>query len=351
MSTIVPETMTAVLLSGDRTAHLAEVELPQVCSEDAVVQVTVSAVCGSDLPHYRKAPTELGGRLTTVPGHEAVGIVRRQSRHGGPREGTRVIVYQHSGDGTCEHCLRGEPMFCEQRQTLGNHRHGADAPWIVAPASSLIPLPDDIDDALAALVACNFGTAFMGFSKTSAKPGDRVVVVGLGPVGACVVAAASAAGCHVIAIDPIAGRRKLVERMGATTVIDPTEVDPVESVREVTEGGGAEIVVECSANPHAQQQAMKSARVHGTVLLLGANNAMEIDPGIDVIRRELRIFGSWVFKPYEVSTVLRAARALPQLRLLLGEPFPAERAPDAFAAADAGHIGKVLIDWSQADQR
>src|SRR5699024_8912958 len=147
----------------------------------------------------------------------------------------------------------------------------------------------DVDDARAALVSCNFGTAFMGVKKCNVSVGDRVVILGLGPVGACAVATAVAAGGHVIAIDPIADRRKLAEKLGAELTVDPRAVDTIQQVHSVTENVGAEIVIECSASPDAQRQALKAVRVHGTVLLLGANNQMEIDPGIDVIRKEVRI--------------------------------------------------------------
>lgn len=338
-------TVPAVLLKGDRAAAVGAVDLPPRGTQDALVEIRMAAVCGSDLPHFRAPASELGNRLTTAPGHEAVGVVV-EAGEGGPAVGTRVIVYQHSGCGRCEFCVRGEPMFCMERATLGNHRHGANAAMMVAPVSSLIQIPDDIDDQLAALISCNFGTAFMGFSKTGATVADRVVVVGLGPVGACVVIAAAAAGCHVIAVDPIPARRELAERLGARSTIDPMAVDPVEAVRSLTEGRGAEVVVECSANRHAQVQAMKAVRVQGSVLLLGANNSMEIDPGLDVIRKELRIQGSWVFKLGEVPQVLRAARQmLPQLRELLTEPVSWRDAPEAFTAADQGRAGKTFIDW------
>ncbi|MFV0253283.1 MAG: zinc-binding dehydrogenase [Beutenbergiaceae bacterium] len=339
-------TMRGLRLTGDRTATMSDYDVPELAPDDALVRTTMSAICGSDLPHYRKPMAELGNRADTVPGHEAVGVVQElPAGYARLRVGDRVMAYQHTGDGTCAHCLRGEPMFCPDRMTLGNHRHGGNAQYLVTPADSLIAVPDDIEDPLAALIACNFGTGYMGLSKTGAGLGDRVVVIGLGPVGSCVVAAAAAQGCMVIAVDPVAERRELATRLGASHTIDPMAQDPIAEVRSLT-GEGAEVVAECSANPVAQQQAMKCVRIQGTVLLLGANNAMEIDPGIDVIRKELRLFGSWVFKPYEIDAVFRAARALPGLRELLTTPFAAQDAPAALAAADAGRPGKALVQWS-----
>lgn len=346
MPPAIPSTMTGVVLTGDRSVRLTELEVPLAGPREAVVQLTMSAVCGSDLPHYRASAVDLGGRAGIVPGHEPVGIVRK-AVPGGVPEGTRVLVYHHSGEGRCEHCVGGEPMFCPQRETLGNHRHGADAEWLVAPDESLVPLPDDIDDAVAALIACNFGTAYAGFRKSGAQVGDRVVVVGLGAVGLCVVIVAAAAGCRVIAVDPIDGRRALAAELGAEVVIDPLAMDPVAAIRKDTEGRGAEIVVECSANRRAQKQAMEAVRPHGTVVLIGSNSSMEIDPGIDMIRKEVRVLGTWIFKRYEIPAIFRAVRRMPNLRRLLTEPYPASEAAQAFAVADRGEVvGKVLIAWT-----
>ncbi|MEV6692695.1 zinc-binding dehydrogenase [Micromonospora sp. NPDC051196] len=341
------QSMRALMLTGDQQSVVRQVPRPVPAHDEVLVRVTVSAVCGSDLPHYRKSAQELGHRLHTVPGHEAVGVIAQAAASGdGPAEGTRVIVYQHSGCGDCTFCLSGEPMFCADRRTLGNHRSGADAEYLTAPATGVLPVPDDLSDAMAALIACNFGTAYSAFRKSGVAVGDRVAVFGLGPVGCCVVALAAAAGAEVFAVDPIEGRRDLAKTLGAGTAIDPIAQDPVAAVAAVTEGRGPEVIFECSANPTAQTQVMKLARPHGTVVLLGANNSMEIDPGVDVIRKELRVIGSWVFTQPEFPAVLRAARSLPALQHLITDPFPAQRAPDALAAADAGHIGKVLIDWS-----
>jgi len=341
------QTMRALMLTGDRSSVVRQVPRPVPAADEVLVRVTSSAVCGSDLPHYRKPASELGHRLHTVPGHEAVGVIAQAAASGiGPAEGTRVIVYQHSGCGTCTFCLRGEAMFCLDRKTLGNHRGGADAEYVTAPATGVLPIPDDVSDSLATLIACNFGTAYSAFRKSGAGVGDRVTVFGLGPVGCCVVALAVAAGAEVSAVDPIEGRRDLAKTLGATLLVDPVAQDPVAVIQSVTEQRGPEVIFECSANPAAQTQVMKLVRPHGTVVLLGANNSMEIDPGVDVIRKELRVIGSWVFTQPEFPAVVRAARGLPALRHLLSTPFPAERAPEALAAADAGHVGKVLIDWS-----
>ncbi|KHK96366.1 hypothetical protein LK09_15395 [Microbacterium mangrovi] len=340
-----PTRMRGIQLAGDRAVRLAELDVPPRGPSEALVRITMSAVCGSDLPHYRAPAGDLGRRAHIVPGHEPVGFVV-EAAPGGVPAGTRVLVYHHSGEGRCEHCAAGEPMFCAGRETLGNHRHGADAEWLVAPDVSLVPLPDDIDDALAALIACNFGTAFAGLRKSGARVGDRVVVTGLGAVGLCVVIAAVAAGCRVIAVDPIPERRDFARELGAAIAVDPTAADPVAAIRAATEGEGAEIVIECSANAGAQRQATEAVRPHGTVLLIGSNSSMEIDPGVDLIRKEVRVLGTWIFKRHEIPAIFRAARGMPDLRRLLGESYPASDAQRAFAAVDRGEVvGKVLIDW------
>jgi threonine dehydrogenase-like Zn-dependent dehydrogenase len=106
-------------------------------------------------------------------------------------------------------------------------------------------------------------------------------------------------------------------------------------------------VIECSANARAQKQATEAVGPHGTVLLIGSSSAMEIDPGVDLIRKEARLLGTWIFKRHEIPAVFRAARRMPDLRRLLTTPYPATDAARAFAAVDRGEVvGKVLIDWT-----
>src|SRR4051812_25176449 len=197
----------------------------------------MSAVCGSDLHIYRQAADQVGDRSNRVAGHEAVGIVEEVSPGvEGLPPGSRVVVYQHYGCGRCRYCRIGEPMFCSDRRTLGNHIDGTDAEFVTAPAPICLPLPVSLSDEVGALVACNFGTAMSGVRKLQLDGSDVVVVFGLGPVGCCAVLAATSDGANVVAVDPVKARRDLAEDLGAGWTIDPTASDTKAAILEITQG-------------------------------------------------------------------------------------------------------------------
>ena len=333
---------------GDRRSRLADLPRPEPRGGWAVVRSTMSAVCGSDLHNYRQAAGKLGDRSNRVAGHEAVGVVEEV----GPgvadlAPGTRVVVYQHYGCGRCPYCRVGEPMFCPQRRTLGNHVDGADAEFVAAPAGICLPLPDSLSDEVGALIACNFGTAFSGVRKLGLDGGDVVAVFGLGPVGCCAVVVAASDGAEVVAVDPVESRRKLAEGLGAARTIDPTGSDTKAAVLEITRGRGAEASVDCSGSPRAQAEALDVLRPKGKMLVLAATAPWTFDPA-QLWRRGLTLFGSWVYALGEYEGVTRLAEKRAEtLEKLVTRRFGGSEAEQALRAADGGGEGKIVIDWSR----
>src|SRR5215207_7771297 len=308
----------------------------------------MSAVCGSDLHNYRQAAEKLGGRANRIAGHEAVGVVELVGPGvEDPAPGTRVVVYQHYGCGGCGYCRTGEPMFCPERRTLGNHVDGADAQFVAAPAEICLPLPDGLSDEVGALIACNFGTAFSGIRKLGLDGGDVVVVFGLGPVGCCAVVVAASDGAQVVALDPVGSRRDLAESLGASWTIDPTSSDTRATLLEISRGRGAEASVDCSGNPRAQSEALDVLRPKGKMLVLAATAPWTFDPS-QLWRRGLTLFGSWVYGLGEYEGVVRLAeKRAASLESIVTRRFGGAEAEEAVRAADVGEEGKVVIDWTR----
>lgn len=340
--------MKGLRILGDRRAELATLPQPEPLSGWAVVRSTMSAVCGSDLHNYRQTAEKVGDRSNRVAGHEAVGIVEEV----GPgvedlAPGTRIVVYQHYGCGRCRYCRTGEPMFCPDRRTLGNHVDGADAEFVTAPASICLPLPDSLSDEVGALMACNFGTAFSGVRKLGLDGGDVVVVFGLGPVGCCAVVVAASDGAQVIAVDPVESRRDLAEGLGAARTIDPTASDTEAAIAEMTQGRGAEASVDCSGNPRAQSEALAVLRPRGKMLVLAATAPWTFDPA-QLWRRGLTVFGSWVYGLGEYEGVVRLAQKKAEsLERIVTRRFGGAEAEEALRTADKGSEGKIVIDWAR----
>lgn len=338
--------MKGLRILGDRRTELATLPRPEPRAGWAVIRATMSAVCGSDLHNYRQSADQLGDRADRVAGHEAVGVVEEVGRGiEGLDPGTRVVVYQHYGCGRCTYCRMGEPMFCPDRRTLGNHVDGADAEFVTAPAFICLPLPDSLSDEVGALMACNFGTAFSGVRKLGLAGGDVLVVFGLGPVGLCAVVVAAADGAEVVAVDPVQGRRELAESLGAGRTVDPTTSETKSVVMEITQGRGAEASVDCSGNPAAQSEALGILRSKGKMLVLAATAPWTFDPA-QLWRRGLTLFGSWVYELGEYEGVARLAEEKANfLEKIVTRRFKGDKADDAFQAADKATEGKIVIDW------
>jgi threonine dehydrogenase-like Zn-dependent dehydrogenase len=341
--------MKGLRILGDRRAELANILTPEPRSGWVLVRSTMSAVCGSDLHIYRQRADQVGDRTSRVAGHEAVGVVEEVgSGVEGLAPGTRIVVYQHHGCGRCSYCRMGEPMFCANRRTLGNHIDGADAEFVAAPASICLPLPDSLSDEATALLACNFGTAFSGVRKLKLDGGDVVVVFGLGPVGCCAVVVATSDGADVVAVDPVERRRDLAVSLGAAHTVDPTTSEARATVQELTHGRGAEASVDCSGDPRAQSDALDVLRAKGRMLVLAATAPWTFDPS-QLWRRGLTVFGSWVYALGEYEGVVRLAdKKVDSLEKLVTRSFAGAEAEAAFAAADKASEGKIVIDWTRA---
>jgi threonine dehydrogenase-like Zn-dependent dehydrogenase len=339
--------MKALRILGDQRVELVTVPKPAVRDGWALVRLTMSAVCGTDLHHYRADPEEVGDRAHKAAGHEAVGVVEEVGRGvEGLAAGTRVVVYQHYGCGRCEYCRIGEPMFCPHRQTLGNHVDGADAEYLAVPAYICQPLPEGISDEIGTLISCSFGTAVSGVRKLGLNAGDTVVVFGLGPVGCCAVVAAGD-DVHAVAVDPVPKRRQLAERLGAVATIDPTSSDTQAVVRELTGGRGAEASLDSSGNPRALSEALGVLKAHGRMVVLAATTPWTVDPG-KIRRGAHQLIGSWVYGLGEFDAVTRlAAEKADVLQQIVTRRFTGDNGGEAFRVAAGATEGKVVIDWTR----
>lgn len=243
---------------------------------DAIVDVTLAGVCGSDLHPYDGREACAPG---VIPGHEAVGVVASTGSAVTTIEpGDRVIVAFTVSCGSCDRCQDGISSRCRLSRLFGwgdptgasPPLHGAQAQRIRVPLAdgTLVKVPDGIDDATAVLLTDNFPTAWHAFDRTDWSRGP-VAVIGLGAVGLCVVAAARARGAtEIVGFDPVAARRRAGELLGASTA------SPDDSAAEFS------AVVEAAGPPSAQRLAAAVAAVGATVSIIAVQTAdsFAIDP-------------------------------------------------------------------------
>jgi len=226
---------------------------------DAIVRLTSSAICGTDLHMIRGT---LGGMQPgTVLGHEGVGIVEEVGRGvRNLRRGSRVLIPSTISCGACSYCRAGYTAQCDTANPNGAQAgtaffggpastgpfNGLQAQYARTPlaGASLVPLPDDVDDDRAILLSDIFPTGYFGAQLAEVRPGNVVVVYGAGPVGLFAIASARLMGAgRIFCVDRVASRLDMARAMGAEAV-NFDEEDPVEALMDLTGGIGADRVID-----------------------------------------------------------------------------------------------------------
>ncbi len=273
----------AVAYEAGQDLVVEDLPTPDIGARDVLVRISASGICHTDL-HVIEGKSAL--RLPIVPGHEACGIVEAV----GPevrrtKPGDRVLASVAPACGECWWCVNGLSNHCELNAVKGGPRFrladgrtagtvcgcGTFAEAMVVHEASLVPVTTSLGDEELALLGCGVTTGLAAALNTAGvTPGSSVAVIGCGGVGQSVIQGARIAGAAVIiAIDPVRDRREGSLRVGATHPVDPADGNPVEQVRALTHGRGADYSFEVVGRPELMVQAFEMARAAGTVTLLG----------------------------------------------------------------------------------
>jgi len=258
------------------------------------VQLRVSwcGICGTDLEEWMSGPLFIptaaphpvtGAQAPLVLGHEFTGVVTMAGGGvTGPSPGQRVAVDTIVYCGTCHWCRRGEVIRCPLLGALGLHGDGGLAELCNAPARMCLPVPDSVADEEAAL-AEPLAVAVRALRRGRLQPGERVAVVGLGPVGLMAVQAAVAFGAESVAVvEPLPERRALAMRLGADRHVPPGDAAALE----------ADVAVECAGSPAAVETAVRAVRAGGRAVVLGIDTRPARVAPMDLVVGEKAIIGS-----------------------------------------------------------
>ena len=333
--------MRGVVFTGKRRLEIREFPDPVPEFGQVVIKMGSSGICGSDLHPYRAERTQ-----TTISGHEPCGSVAALGPGVvGPKVGDRVMIHHYSGCGTCKFCRIGYDQLCiHGHRTYGLGANGGNADFIVVPARTLVSLPDELSFAEGAAIACGTGTAYMAVKKLDVSGRDTLAVYGQGPVGLSATLLAKAMGARIIAVDVSPARLELARGLGADVVINPTEVDPIQAIRDLTHGEGADATLDCTGNATARAQTVRSARVFGRACFVGEGGSVTLEPSPDIIHRHLTLYGSWTFPTVGLEECARFVvdRGVP-LPKLITHRFRLDQAVEAFQTFDQGATGKCVF--------
>ncbi|HSL15175.1 MAG TPA: alcohol dehydrogenase catalytic domain-containing protein [Actinomycetota bacterium] len=344
--------MRAVVLEGSGTVAVREVPDPRVeDADDAIVRVTLSAICGSDLHFlHGKAPMEPGEPI----GHEAVGVVERA----GPSvtsvsEGDRVVVSFVIACGACWFCRVGQTQLCEDFRNLGagifgGGLGGAQAEYVRVPHAdvNLLRVPGDVPDERAVFLGDVLTTGVYAAGSAGVGEGDVVAVVGAGPVGFFVAQAAKMLGAaEVVVLDTEPDRLAVAERVGAS-VVNVSERHAQMALADRTEGRGADVAIEAVGSADAFDVAVDVVRRGGVVVVVGmfTGESIEIPAGVFWARAlDVRFAGicpvhAWWERALEA---VRSKAIVPDP--IVSHRLPLDDAPNGYELFDSRRATKVLL--------
>jgi len=284
----------AVVRAFGKPLVIEDVPVPVPGRGEILVKVKACGVCHTDL-HAASGDWPVKPVPPFIPGHEAAGVVVAL----GPdvtdfKLGDAVgVAWLHDACMRCEYCETGWETLCEHQHNTGYSVNGGFAEYVIASAAFAARLPAGVDFAAIAPILCAGVTTYKGLKETDARPGEWVVISGIGGLGQVAVQYAKAMGLKVVAIDIAEDKLKLARAAGADHAVNALSADAVESVLRDT-GGGAHGVLVTAVSTAAFAQALKMVRRKGTVSLVGLPPGEFPTPIFDVVLKRITVRGSIV---------------------------------------------------------
>jgi propanol-preferring alcohol dehydrogenase len=320
---------------------IEEVPLPTPGPGQVLVTVVASGVCHTDL-HAADGDWPVKPTLPFIPGHEGAGYASAI----GPgvtsiKEGDRVgVPWLHSACGACDHCMTGWETLCPSQRNTGYSVNGAFAEYVLAPAAFAARIPDKLGFAEAAPILCAGVTTYKGLKETEVRPGQWVVVSGIGGLGHVAVQYAKAMGMHVAAVDVGKDKLALARALGAEIALDARGADPAGELQQLI--GGAHGALVTAVSPAAFRQAVGMLRPGGTCVFVGLPPGDFATPIFDVVLKRLTLRGSIVGTRMDLKEALQIAadgRIQPTIELQ-----PLSSINEAFTRLKEGTVrGRVVL--------
>jgi len=336
--------MQGIVFLGDRTLELQDFPDPTPGPDEAVVEIKASGMCGTDL-HYFRGPKNA---RPIIAGHEPCGIVAAVGTGVAAAQaavGDRVMVHHYEGCRVCNHCRAGWTQMCAEGSIVYGNRggHGAHAHYMKIPAHTLVKLPEALSYKTGAAISCGTGTAFGALKRLDLAGDETVAIFGQGPVGLSATQLAKAMGARVIALDIKPERRALASQFGADAVIDPTAVDAVAAIRDLTAGAGAHKTLECASSAEARRQAVQCVRPWGSACMVGIHGRVDVDVN-DLIFRQINVVGSWTFsKNGQADCADFVTERGIDVEALFSHEFRLNQAEEAYRLFDSQEVGKGVF--------
>jgi propanol-preferring alcohol dehydrogenase len=284
----------AVVRAFGQPLVIEDVPVPVPGRGEILVKVKACGVCHTDL-HAASGDWPVKPQPPFIPGHEAAGVVAALGPDvTGFRIGDAVgVAWLHDACLACEYCETGWETLCEHQHNTGYSVNGGFAEYVVASAAFAARLPANVDFAAIAPILCAGVTTYKGLKETDTRPGEWVLISGVGGLGQVAIQYAKAMGLKVVALDIAEDKLKLARDSGAEHAVNALSADAVARVLQAT-GGGAHGILVTAVSTAAFAQALKMVRRKGTISLVGLPPGEFPTPIFDVVLKRITVRGSIV---------------------------------------------------------
>ncbi len=350
--------MKAGILYNAKTICVGDAPMPQVRAGEVLIQSGYAGICGTDLHIYRG---EFHDRVSypAIQGHEFGGVVVEVAPDvTGIAVGDRVAVDPILSCHACPACLTGHINACRSLKLLGVDLDGGYGQFVAAPASHVVHLPDSVPMVHAPMVEM-YGLGHHILQRGRVQPGETVVLLGAGKLGLSVldVLCHTASPGLTVAVDLQPFRLDTARKLGADYTINPAEVDPVAFVNELTDGAGADCVIEAIGHYHLIEgqeaplaQAVKMVRNGGRIVTAGLGEQLSAVHFKTLVIKEAEIIASRVTLGEFPRAIRMMAKGLLHPDLLITHQMPMRDVTEAFAIVDrdAADTIKIVLDVQDA---
>ena len=331
-------------------AEILDVPIPKIGVDGVLVKVKATSICGTDMHIYEwNSWAQSRIKPPLVFGHEFCGEVVEVGKNvDNVEKGDYVSAETHITCGKCYQCTHHQAEVCSDVKIIGVDVPGCFAEYIAVPASSIWKNDKSLKPEYASIQEPFGNSVYALFADDESVAGRTIAVLGCGPTGlfATAIARASSAGLVVVASDTNPYRLKIAKKVGADHVFNPLEENVPERIKELTEGVGADIVLEMSGNPSAFKSAFESSRRGGRITLFGLfNEELSLDVTNDVIfsgRRIVGVTGRKIWDTWEKTSELLKSKDL-NIDPILTHKFKIEEFEKGMKLMKEGKCGKVIL--------
>jgi len=337
--------MKSLIFEGPHNVNFGDWEEPRVLPGQVLIEVAASGICGTDLHVYKGLPA--AWPIPGIRGHEFAGtVIAWADDVQGFEHGDRVVGQPLVYCGQCRFCRSGQTNLCANLYLIGGEQPGGFAEQVAVPASSLFSVPENLSLKQAALVE-TLATSVHAFEQNLSGILRSVAVLGAGAQGLFAVQLARLAGAKLITVsETVLHRLAIALKLGATHAIHAGQENVVETVLDLTDGEGVDLVIEAAGKAVTRHQATQLLRPGGTAIFLALGAELTPIDFMSVVPRELHLRGTQCYTDADFSLAIE----LLSNREIIVDPLitemPLQNGPAAFEAlaSDPGDMIKVILE-------